>query len=332
MQEVFVSGASGYIAQNIVKLLISKGYKVIGTVRTAAKGEQLKKDAGENFDYEIVEDIGVPNAFDEALKKHPHSYAFLHTASPVTLATEDIANDIIKPAVEGTLNALKSIQKYGSNVKKVVITSSAVAKIDAKNMNNPDAELVTGDSWNPITDEEGLLNPTFGYFVAKRNAEKAAWDFVKNEKVKFSLNTIAPTLVIGPQAYASGVKETFNFSVELLNSLLKMKPDSKMPVFDGNFVDVRDVAKLHLHAFESDVENFCYLPITNHFSIQTCADIIRERFPSLRDTVPVGTPGTGKDLYNKSPRWDNKRTMAHLENPIQLEQSVFDTIDQIVNK
>lgn len=39
---VFVSGASGFIAQNIVKLLIEKGYNVIGTVRTAEKGENLK--------------------------------------------------------------------------------------------------------------------------------------------------------------------------------------------------------------------------------------------------------------------------------------------------
>ncbi|CAH6719902.1 putative NADPH-dependent methylglyoxal reductase Grp2p [[Candida] jaroonii] len=332
MQEVFVSGASGYIAQNIVKLLISKGYKVIGSVRSAAKGDQLKKDAGENFDYEIVENIGAPNAFDEALKKHPNVYAFLHTASPVAFATEDIANDIIKPAVEGTLNALKSVQKYGTNVKKVVITSSAAAKLDYQNIYNPDAAVVTEESWNPITDEEGLLNSMFGYFVSKRNAEKAAWEFVKTEDVKFTLNTIAPTLVIGPQAYASGVKETANFSVELLNGLLKSKPDSEMPVFDGNFVDVRDVAKLHLHAFESDVKDFKYLPITDYFSIQTCADIIREKFPSLRDTVPIGTPGAGKDVHTRYSPWDNKKTMAYLEDPISLEQSVVDTIDQIVNK
>lgn len=34
---VFVSGASGFIAQTLVKQLIEKGYKVVGTVRSNEK-------------------------------------------------------------------------------------------------------------------------------------------------------------------------------------------------------------------------------------------------------------------------------------------------------
>ena len=34
---VFVSGASGYIAQELVKQLIQKNYKVVGTVRSNEK-------------------------------------------------------------------------------------------------------------------------------------------------------------------------------------------------------------------------------------------------------------------------------------------------------
>jgi len=34
--------------------------------------------------------------------------------------------------------------------------------------------------------------------ASKSFAEKAAWDFVKNEKPKFELCTILPTLVFGP--------------------------------------------------------------------------------------------------------------------------------------
>ena len=41
---VFVSGASGFIAQTLVKQLIEKGYKVVGTVRSNEKGNSLKEN------------------------------------------------------------------------------------------------------------------------------------------------------------------------------------------------------------------------------------------------------------------------------------------------
>ena len=40
---VFVSGANGFIAQHVVKQLLNKGYSVVGTVRSAAKGDSLKQ-------------------------------------------------------------------------------------------------------------------------------------------------------------------------------------------------------------------------------------------------------------------------------------------------
>lgn len=118
------------------------------------------------------------------------------------------------------------------------------------------------------------------------------------------MKTITPGLALGPQAYSSGVKEAFNFSIELLNS---------------SFVDVRDVVKSHLRAFESVVKDFESLPITDHFSIQTCAAIIEEQFIPLRETYPIGTPSSGKDDHTRYSPWHNKKTMAYLEDPISLE-------------
>ena len=110
---VYVSGATGFIAQHIVKDLIEKGYKVIGSVRSAEKGDQLAKNLNsDNFSYEIVKDIAEPNAFDESLKKHPEVEYFMHTASPFHFNTSDIEKDLLLPAVEGTKNAFKSIKAY----------------------------------------------------------------------------------------------------------------------------------------------------------------------------------------------------------------------------
>ena len=72
---VFVSGASGFIAQTLVKQLIEKGYKVVGTVRSNEKGDFLKENlkaaklASENLTWEIVKDNSIKEAFDKALKK-----------------------------------------------------------------------------------------------------------------------------------------------------------------------------------------------------------------------------------------------------------------------
>ncbi len=46
-----------------------------------------------------------------------------HAASPVLHAQKDPENEILKPAVEGTLTVLRACKKAGS-VKRVVVTSS----------------------------------------------------------------------------------------------------------------------------------------------------------------------------------------------------------------
>ncbi|XP_074314864.1 phenylacetaldehyde reductase-like [Silene latifolia] len=84
-KRVCVTGASGYIASWIVKLLLHRGYVVHATVR---------------------------------------SLSMFHTASPVLLETSNPQADLIDPAVKGTLNVLSSCAKAPS-VKRVIFTSSA---------------------------------------------------------------------------------------------------------------------------------------------------------------------------------------------------------------
>lgn len=60
--KVLVSGANGYIAMWVVRLLIEEGYSVRGTVRSEEKGrflvEYFKKQGwGDKFEYVIVDDI-----------------------------------------------------------------------------------------------------------------------------------------------------------------------------------------------------------------------------------------------------------------------------------
>lgn len=71
----------------------------------------------------VVPDIEAPGAYDEAVKDVD---GIIHAASPVVWKWED-PSEIIDPAVKGATGILVSAAKYGKNVKRVVLTSSAVA-------------------------------------------------------------------------------------------------------------------------------------------------------------------------------------------------------------
>ena len=150
-EKVLLSGASGFIAGHILKLLIDSGYTVVGTVRSEGKGEFLKKLYPKNFEYAIVEDISEPNAFDAVFQANPDFTYVLHTASPFTFNATSAEKDFLRPAVQGTLSILNSTKVYGLNVKKVVVTSSFAAVISL----NPDE-----DSSVVYTEDLGAQLPT----------------------------------------------------------------------------------------------------------------------------------------------------------------------------
>lgn len=49
----------------------------------------------------------------------------VHMASPFIVGAPKTQDDLVKPAVQGTLNALRAAHKHG--IKKVVLTSSCAA-------------------------------------------------------------------------------------------------------------------------------------------------------------------------------------------------------------
>ncbi|ODV76937.1 uncharacterized protein CANTADRAFT_33099, partial [Suhomyces tanzawaensis NRRL Y-17324] len=73
---------------HIVKALLEKNYKVVGTVSSEAKGQHLMGlYHNPNFSYEIVPDFIAPNAFSAAFQNNPSTVDVFHTASPASLAS-----------------------------------------------------------------------------------------------------------------------------------------------------------------------------------------------------------------------------------------------------
>lgn len=170
---VFVSNATGYIAIHISKELITRGYQVVGFVRTRSKGKIFKRKLGaEKFSYEIVADISEGGCFDEALKKHPEVSVFLHAASPVTVNFDDLEKVLLIPAVNRTKNALLAIKEYGINIKQVVVTSSLATMFNPLKKNDV-GMFLTESSWNTMSPENARQDPFLGYLFSKILAEKA---------------------------------------------------------------------------------------------------------------------------------------------------------------
>ncbi|GEQ67090.1 hypothetical protein JCM33374_g753 [Metschnikowia sp. JCM 33374] len=331
VSSVFVSGASGYIAQHVCKTLLKQGYKVVGSVRSEEKGNHVSRLFNSSkFTYEVVPDIEPEGAFDNALQKNPSLGAFLHIASPFTFKAKNVEKELLNPSVNGTINALKSIQNYGNKISHVVITSSHAAMFDASKARDP-TYTDNEKSWNPVTWEQARTNPQSAFIATKKYAEKAAWDFVAKENPTFALNSINPVFIFGPQAYDSEAKGTLNQSAEIIKRVLKLKPTSKAPGLSGYFVDVRDVAKAQVAAFEKGLSNERLTLSNTKFAGQDLLDVLNKKFESLRGKIPEGNPGAGVEVRNQSNNIDNSHTNKLLGlTYIDLETSLTDMVKQIL--
>ena len=172
MKKVLVTGISGYLGQHCAAELLKKGYAVRGSVRTLAKTDEvvngIKKEIDPKGNLEFCElDLMKDAGWDKAMEGCDF---VLHIASPFVVKVPKDENELIKPAVDGTLRALKAAKKAG--IKRVVLTSSTVAMSGGKK----GLIKLNEDSWTDVN----AKNVT-AYFKSKTLAEKSAWDFIKNQ-------------------------------------------------------------------------------------------------------------------------------------------------------
>ena len=269
-QFVCVTGAGGFVGSQLVRLLLSEGYRVRGTCRNPAKEAHLRQLAGADERLELVAaDLLTPGAFDEALADIT---TVMHTASPYIVDVKDPATELVAPAVEGTLNVLRAAKLHPS-IKRVVLTSSVAAVSD-----EPDkTHTLTEADWN--TKSTLKRNP---YYYSKTLAEKAAWDFMKTERPGFDLVVINPFAVIGP-SLTPALNTTNQFFADVFKK--------RYPAILGlhyTFVDVRDVALAHVLAMTTPRAKGRYLCAAGGISMRDIMPLIRKH--------PAAEGANGKHL------------------------------------
>lgn len=260
------------------------------------------------------------------MKSSPPFEAVLHTASPFHFNVTDPKKDLLDPAIIGTTGILKSIKKNAPQVKRVAITSSFAAIVNPKEA--PDT--YNESHWNPVTMDEALnTDPGTAYRGSKKFAEKAAWDFVENEKPNFTLTTLNPPLVLGPVVHYFNDLNSINTSNETVRDMIqgKFKKElgaSRVPLW----VDVRDIALAHVRAIErEEAQGKRFFVTAGFFRNSEIADIIKKNFPDLAGQFP--------EKYETLPesfpfKIDNSRSRDVLGIEYRtLEQSITDLVKSL---
>jgi dihydroflavonol-4-reductase len=175
---------------------------------------------------------------------------------------------LIRPAVEGTLRALRAAKAAG--VSRVVLTSSTVA--------------VTDTSKSGLQNEADWCDPnapdTSAYGQSKTLAEQAAWEFASANGLH--LTTINPGFVMGPP-----LDRHYGSSIGVIARILRGK-DPMVPMLDFPVVDVRDVAEMHLRALERpEVSGMRVLAVAGNMTMVAMATELKRAYTKRRIATRV---------------------------------------------
>lgn len=324
---VLVTGASGYIANHVVAQLFQQGYNIIGTVRSESKGQYLAKRYP-GFKYSIV-DLSSRSAFDNLFQLHSEIKYVIHMASPIDFkgSDENLIERYVTPSIDGVKNLLYAAYTYGINVKKIVYTSSVAAAYNGTYFGGTQVEL-NETTWNNTTTAD-IKNEGDAYVVSKAAAERYFWEFSKTKTPQFAQATILFPLALGPPIQQGVTYENINASMQLIKEITSFSSDTE-EITGGYWghTDVRDVARTHVLAIQSDKFNgersFIYCGM---YSNQQYLDIIHKFRPEESKSLPVGNPGYfDPRLVNFIA--DNSKTLERLNFEfIPVTKTIIDVFD-----
>ena len=269
---ILVTGAGGFIAKRIVLELLRRAYAVRGTLRDTKRSDEIRdavrphlKGATLGRDLKFVAaDLLSDDRWSYAMEGVK---AVIHTASPFPLRVPKDPQELIRPAVEGTVRVLRAAHAAG--VKRVVLTSSAAAIMYGHGRSAEPRHYDETD-WTNLDDPQ--LAP---YNRSKTMAERAAWDVAR--ETGLDLVVINPTLVLGPLMDAQN-----KTSVEVIRQL--MSGGSPMvPDVGFGIVDVRDVAEMHVNALANPAApGKRFFATAGFYMAEEIAAMLREAYPGRR--------------------------------------------------
>lgn len=325
-EKVLVTGISGYIGMHCAAELLAKGYKVKGSVRNINKTdgirENLEKLNNTSIELEFCElDLLKDKGWDTAMSDCDY---VLHVASPYISREPKNENDLIQPAVEGTLRALKAASK--AKVKRMVLTSSMVSMLgDASKSIH-----INDKTWTDVDSKYATA-----YLKSKTLAEKTAWNFIENHDSNLQLVVINPGPVYGPPLRDDLSGESMSMYKNMISGKIPFLPKTSI-----NMSDVRDIAKIEVLALENEKAsgNRFIVASESPYTFQDMARIMKKNGYDKVKTKTISNKLIkflalfSQDLKGMLP-FIGKTYIADIEKtektfnwtPIPLKQTVLDT-------
>ena len=267
---VLVSGGTGYIAGFLIQQLIAEGWTVHATIRSLAREQALRdtlqvdNDKLKVFAADLENDAG----WAEAMAGCSH---VAHVASPFPPSAPKHEDELIVPAREGALRALRAAKAAG--VKRFVMTSSAAAIAYGHGRGTA---TFTEATWTDVSSPDA-----YPYVKSKTIAERAARDWVAAEGGEMEFVSINPALVLGPVLDVGG-----SISVEVVKKML----DGTFPGFPDltyGIVDVRDVADIHVRALTApDMADERFVASGRSMKMAEIGAVLRDRLGDQARKVP----------------------------------------------
>ena len=268
---VLVTGAAGFVASWIILGCFQRGFRVRGTVRNIQdeKKTQHLVDLARQFNgyIEFIEaDLLSDSGWDAAVADCPYIF---HVACPVPLVEPKNPDDVIKPAVDGTLRVLRAASRQVALPKRVVLTSSVTAMAFGVSCRK---KVFTDTDWTCVNNPK---YPLTAYPLAKTLAEKAAWDFLAglSPTRRFEMVSVNPTFAVGPMLSTNNCS-----SATIMRKILTAEiPGLCNMTFD--MVSVIDVARVHLLVLtHPQAAGKRFLVQSTQISMQDMALVLKEEF------------------------------------------------------
>ena len=276
MSTVLVTGGSGFIGSHCILQLLAAGHTVRTTVRSLGREADVRamlKAGGAEpdgrlsfFEADLLKDAGWAQAAAGC------DYA-LHVASPFPASVPKDENELIVPAVEGTVRVLRAARDAG--VRRVVMTSSfAAIGYGQRSQTEPFTEM----NWTNLKSKNVLP-----YVKSKTVAEHEAWNFMGRERGGLELTVVNPVGVFGPV-----LGQDYSTSILIVQRMMDGAVPGCPKLWFGA-VDVRDVADLHIRAMTHPAaKGDRFLAVAGDFmSMVEVAKVLKRRMGVWAKRVPT---------------------------------------------
>lgn len=285
---VLVTGANGHLGNNLVRLLIAKGYSVRASVRNIKNTKPFK-----GLDCEVVQaDITDKRSMVQALRSVETLYV---VGAVFKLWAKDPQKEIYDVNMDGCKIMIAAASEAG--VKRIVYVSSIAALDYTKGI--------------PISEESGY-NPDRRdmYYNSKNDGEKLAFELAK--KYNIELVAVLPSAMIG-----GVIADRLSKS----NGILKAILNNKLPIetkITLNWIDVNDVAEGCILAATKGQSGERYILANEKcMTITESIELANELFPELKLKKPIPVPkfvlflygallGLGAKISGKAPAMTTK--------------------------